>query len=326
MSGRKDYSYDLAADRIAAQKTAILARRAERSRQTRARLESAKSNAKQRAAELGWRQRASNQQRMQQAAESSRLAIELRGCQPQEPAEQAAKQESELAGLRTAADAKQNSKQETQRQCIAEIAAAEAAELQTEIENQMQAILQWQQSFQENEDVNSFASDQLASWQKSVQQSFDAIASSDPSAELLSDLQQATAAAEALASKAGDLSDQFFARNSVMTDIIASLKEIGFFVQDPEFVDANHPEGAVIIRANRGNENLTTSVSLDQNVESDWQGIHGQYCTGSFFEYVKAMDGRGIKITPNDSSLKPKLLQKGAKHVPDGRQRSAGSN
>lgn len=329
MSGRKDYIYVLEAARIAAQAAAIAARRAERSRQTRARLERAKVDAKQRAERLGQQQRQKNQERLRKAAEQSRIKIETRQAEVRQAAQKSAERADQQAADHKVQQAKQAEiarQQEAQWQREAEAAAAKAAELQTEIENQTQAVLQWKQGLSENEDVQNFVSDRYADWQQRTEQIIDQMSAGEPTVELLAALQQAAADAEAVESRAGDVSDQFFSRNAVLSDIIDSLKEIGFFVQNPEFADPNHPEGAVIIRANRGNQNLTTSVSLDQKVESDWQGVHGEFCTGGFFEYVQAMNDRGVQITPNDPNLKPKLLQKGAKDLPGGQQKAAGGN
>lgn len=323
MSGRKDYSFILDAMRAAAQNAAILARQAERVQQTHARLERAKADAQRFVAELGQRQRESNHQRMQAASESTRLAIEAQAEQATRIRTMEAESQRESA---SAKKAEQELKRKAEQERQIEIAAVASKELQAEIEKQMQTVLQWQQSFSENENVKNFAADQFASWVQGVEKTIEEIKVAEPSPDLLTRLQEATISAEQLESKSGEVSDQFYSRNLVMKDIVDALKEIGFFVQDPEFADPRYPEGAVIIRANRGNENLTTSVSLDQQVESDWQGIHGEYCTGGFFEYVKAMDNRGVKITPTDPHLAPLLLQKGAKDLPSGNETSAGGS
>jgi hypothetical protein len=216
--------------------------------------------------------------------------------------------------------------EQAQREFEAQARAAAEIEIQQQIENQLQTVLQWQASFNENNDMQNFTSRELRDWRTTTEQTIAMITSAASSIETLTRLQEATGQAEQLELKAGAVSDKFFARNTVMTDVIDSLKEIGFFVQDPEFADPNDPAGAVIIRANRGNQNLSTSISLDQKVESDWQGVHGEYCTGGFFEFVQSMDDRGVKITPDDSNLKPRLLKKGAKEFPDARQQSAGEN
>jgi predicted extracellular nuclease len=206
--------------------------------------------------------------------------------------------------------------------------AREAAEIeiQQQIEHQLKTVLQWKANFDENTDVQNFSSKELADWRIKTDQTVAVISSSTSSLETLSKLQQITSQAEQIELKAGELSDKFFARNAVLTDILDSLREIGFFVQDPEFADSSNPAGAVIIRANRGNQSLSTSISLDQKVESDWQGVHGEYCTGGFFEFVRAMDQRGVIVNPDNINLKPQLLQKGAKELPETRRKSAGEN
>ncbi len=327
MSGRKDYSYVLEAARVAVQQAAIAARRAERAEQTRHRLQAAKSNAQRRVAELGIQQRELNQQQRQAAAEQSRREVEKQSQITKASVErfvnQQAAQHERINAAEELRQADLLQRQQTQQEYEAQSRVAAEKELQREIENQLQTVLQWQTSFDENDNVQNFIAKEFHDWRKSTEQTIAMMVSATSSIETLTRLQEATRQAEKLELKAGEVSDKFFTRNAVITDIIDSLKEIGFFVQDPEFADPSNPVGAVIIRANRGNQNLSTSVSLDQKVESDWQGIHGEYCTGGFFEFVQAMDDRGVKITPDDPNLKPQLLQKGAKDLPGGREQSA---
>jgi hypothetical protein len=330
MSGRKDYSYTLEAARIAAQQAAIAARRVQRAEQTRQRLQIAKVDAQRRAAELAMQQREFNQKQRQAAADQARRDVETQLRQAKKELENSSyQQEVRLKGQTDSGEFRRAELQQndhSQRDHEARANAASKGELQQQIESQLQTLLQWRASFSENDDMQNFTARELRDWSKSTEETIAMIASATSSIETLSRLQDATYQAEQLEQKAGEVSDKFFARNAVMTDVIDSLKEIGFFVQDPEFADPENPAGAVIIRANRGNQSLCTSISLDQKVESDWQGVHGEYCTDGFFEFVQAMDDRGVIITPNDFNLKPRLLKKGAKDLPDGRQKSAGGS
>lgn len=329
MSGRKDYSYALDALRIAAQQAAIAARRAERAQQTRQRLQAAKLDAQRFVGQLAIQQRDFNEKRRRAAADQSRRDVEMQTQQAKVAAEQLSQQHTVRESTKVAQELRKEEllqQEKAQQEFDAHARAAAEIELQQQIENQLQTVLQWKASFSENHDVQNFAAGELRDWTTTTEQTIATITSTASTIETLTRLQEVTGQAEQIELKAGALSDKFFARNAVMTDVIDSLKEIGFFVQDPEFADTNDPAGAVIIRANRGNQSLSTSISLDQKVESDWQGVHGEYCTGGFFEFVHAMDQRGVIITPDDPNLKPMLLQKGAKDLPDSRQQSAGGN
>jgi hypothetical protein len=329
MSGRKDYSYELVAARIAAQQAAITARRAARAQQTRERLEAAKLDAQRRASEMAMQQREFNQRQRLIASEQNRREVESH-LKDEKDDSKKPKNLRTVPDPTPAADGSRKENILRQDQEIRDLQklARESAELelQQQIENQLKTVLQWKANFDENTDVQSFSSNELSDWRIRTDETVAVISSSTSSLETLSRLQQITSQAEQIELKAGEVSDKFFARNAVLTDIIDSLREIGFFVQDPEFADSSNPAGAVIIRANRGNQSMSTSISLDQKVESDWQGIHGEYCTGGFFEFVKAMDQRGVIVNPDHINLKPQLLQKGAKELPETRRKSAGEN
>ncbi len=330
MSGRKDYSYVLEAARIAAQQAAIAARRIERAQKTRQRLQAAKIDAQRRASQLAMQQREFNHNQRLAFADQTRRDVEIQLQNAKKNTEQSfdqnvarpegAKNSEEFRKAESLQQGKAEQKHESNTKTVIE------NEIDEQIENQLQVVLQWQAGFNENDDVKTFAASDLQAWRTKAEQTIAMITGTAASTETLSRLQEATAQAEQLELKAGEISDKFFARNAVMADVMDSLKEIGFFVQNPEFADPNDPTGAVIIRANRGNQNLETSISLDQKVESDWQGVHGEYCTGGFFEFVQAMDNRGVIVVPNDSNLMPKLLQKGAKNIPNSHQQSAGEN
>lgn len=329
MSGRKDYSYELVAARIAAQQAAVTARRAERAQQTRERLEAARSEAQRRASELATQQRAFNQKQRKLASDQNKREVEMLSREIKTNAK-----EIRNAPTNTGITLKRNlppiakSLESDPIGFDPDNLAKEAADLklQDQIETQLKIVLQWQANFTNNSNVQSFTAKELSEWRIASEKIVAEISNSPSSIETLSRLQHATSQAEQLELKAGEVSDKFFSRNAVLTDIIASLMEIGFFVQDPEFYDANDPAGSVIIRANRGNQSLSTSVSLEQKVESDWQGVHGEYCTGGFFEFVQAMDQRGVIINPENFDLKPQLLQKGAKDLPGAQRKTAGEN
>lgn len=325
MSGRKDYSYTLQVDRTEELRNAIRTRQAERARQSQQRLERATRDAQVRFAQIEKQQLESNLNRLNKAAELARMMVAAKRHDTVRSESHGDQRPPELmAGQDPAFDSPQSDPKGGDRPKIQEASGTNDPAILSEYQSQLRALLQWQGCLKEDQEVSLFAPEQLANWHATASDLLRDATPSSPSPDHLVKLQQAIGSAEKLQSLAGELSDRFYARNEVLTDIITSLKEIGFFVQDPEFAEPSRPEGAVIIRANRGNQTMMTSVSLDQTVESDWQGVHGEYCTDGFFEYVRAMDSRGITIASNSPELKPRLLKKGEKDLPSGRQNSAG--
>ncbi|EMI24607.1 hypothetical protein [Rhodopirellula europaea] len=327
MSGRKDYEYTLQQQRLDQQRRIMADRRARRARETKQRLERAKQASKARTAALARKQRQANlarsevraaavRQRVEQMQQRSATLAEQNKVVERQKLNEAAIVERKAHELEAAHELQKarELQAEQQRQAKAEEAKQEA--LQNEIEEQMQTILQWQETLAGGEEVQNFLAMELDRWQSSSNELVEQLSQAPASEDNLRRLQELAAQAEQMEQSAGEISDRFYVRNEVMSDIIGSLKEIGFFVQDPSYADPDRPDGAVIIRASRGDQTMMTEVDLDKTVRSDWQGIHGEYCTDGFFEYVKAMSDRGVEITPNDPALKPRLLQEGAKDLP----------
>ncbi len=117
---------------------------------------------------------------------------------------------------------------------------------------------------------------------------------------------------------------EFEERNSVLKDILESLQEIGFFVQAPEYVNPDRPDQAVIIRANRADQTMVARVGLNSEIESDWQGVHGEYCTDAFLDYVRQMNLRGVEITSQSPQLFPTLKQKNSLTLPSANDSRSG--
>lgn len=318
MSGRKDYSYLLDAVRQLAAVAATQARQQQRARQTNARLQQAKLKAEAQASQLRLQRQANTRQRLADSAARSANRITDSIAESTVPADQATQDDDAVSQIPQAAI-------ETPA-----IETPAAAEKQDAIDQQITArvadLLRWRENLAGSEEAQSFAYDRTRAWADETDRIIELTQNDVRNENTLDQLQSHLLEAETIEGDAGDISDQFYARNEVMSDIIASLKEIGFFVQDPEYADAERPDAAVIIRASRGDQTLTTEIELDRKVRSDWQGVHGEYCTEGFFEYVQAMNDRGVEINPDNPDLKPRLLQKGAKDLPGGNQRTRSQN
>ncbi len=183
-----------------------------------------------------------------------------------------------------------------------------------ELSNELETLVSLRSALEQDSDVTSFRRTHLQDWTRETDRLLNSIQSAP--VESLEPVQRQIAQAEALQEEAGLVADRFAERNQLLSDIVSSLKEVGFFVQDPEYANADKPDGTVIVRANRGDQIMTAEVDLEDSVRSDWQGIEGQYCTSAFFDYVNAMGNKGVVVEPVNESLNPKLLQKGAKQLP----------
>ena len=183
----------------------------------------------------------------------------------------------------------------------------------------------WLATLSNSSEVVHFASDRLRHWQQTTAILLVEDHKSVDVKERLVVVQQAILEAEQIEAEAIEVSEKFEQRNSVLKDILESLQEVGFFVQDPEYVDPTRPDQAVIIRANRADQTMEAKVELDTSVESDWQGIHGEYCTDAFFEYVKQMNQRGVEITSDNPQLDPVLKQQNALNLPTANEHRSGN-
>ncbi len=178
----------------------------------------------------------------------------------------------------------------------------------------VEKLISWQDALQNDGNVSTFQKNTLGLWLSDLAETVETV--EHQPAEAIKGTQQLIIRAEAIQREAGELSDRFHERNTVLRDIVDSLKEVGFFVQDPEFVNPDEPQGTVIVRANRGDQIMTAEVDLNEVVRSDWQGVDGEYCTNAFFDYVKALNEKGVSVDPVSPALKPNLKRKGAKDLP----------
>lgn len=349
MSGRKDYSYTRERQRQAALEAAIAAQQAQRAEATRRRLQLAKEESRRRMQTVQNQRRAATKERLRKAAEEAAQQVaqlqaeaEARSREEQRRDDGQAQRLQEVLKLAEEAGVDEQVIQEStsefsrldqqdsnRRQAVVqglETACQEQKELTREQDAQMEMLGQWQQSLTDSEETKSFGGDRYETWKSDVEQLFGGVAQQRATRQSLQRIQQAVVEAESIEQASGQVADQYQSRNEVMVDIMESLKEIGFFVQNPEFADASDPSGSVVIRAQRGNQLMTAEVDLDSRVRSDWQGIHGEHCTGAFFEYVKAMGDRGIEITPDDPALKPRLIKKGELDLPTQNEQQRGGS
>jgi hypothetical protein len=178
----------------------------------------------------------------------------------------------------------------------------------------------WIQALADDTAVRTFANSQQEEWHGRAE----SLVNSAPAEfETLAD--RLASEAQLLHAHAGEMQLQFDARNRLLTDVIQSMKEIGYFVSDPYFADPSNPGSSVILKAVCGSQVVTTSVDLSSMVKSVWDGQEHEGCKDVFFNYVDAMKSRGVEVEPERSDLRerPVLKQKGANELP---RSSDGSN
>lgn len=110
----------------------------------------------------------------------------------------------------------------------------------------------------------------------------------------------------------------FQARNDLLHATIESLKSLGFYVDDPVFVDPGDPLAPVTLEATRGAERVYLSVPLSGQVKSEWHGLPEANCAVHLAEYLEHLKQRGFDCHPHRPDLvqPPRLLAKGAKTLP----------
>jgi hypothetical protein len=358
MSGRKDYSYTLTALRRAAEQAARAARvvqRAEAQRQREEQMRVLQEAAKQKAAEV--KQRLADARRRTQdhvdnvASVRTQQLAEVQAIQQQKNADKladaAARTHSDLESAnRTATSNASNDLREIadelglSESTIHELssdqrpeeahtrifdACVERQQLNNEVQNSTANLKSWLDTLSRSDDVKHFGTHRLQTWQETTATLLNTKVETVNVRERLHAVQQAILEAEQIEVAAIDTAEKFQQRNSVLKDILESLQEVGFFVQDPEYLDPMRPDQAVVIRANRADQTMVAKVSLDASVESNWQGIHGEYCTDAFFAYVKQMNRRGVEITSDNPQLAPMLKQQDALNLPTINERRSGN-
>ncbi len=353
MSGRKDYSYALTAVRLVPEQAAREARAAnreqarigreaklreqraaaaKRSADVKRRLEEARRQAREGVARLADEksqqlaaQQAEQQQgnavRLQAAAEKNRANAESANRVAAENQAANLMQLAEELGLpQPTTQSSSNNEIEEARAERLLVACAEQQQLNEELESSTANLKSWLETFENSDDVQHFAKGRFERWQAASEKLLSQTIQTGGDQQHLTSVQQAVLEAERIETEAIDITEKFEQRNSVLKDIIESLQEVGFFVQNPEYVDPTRPDLAVIIRANRADQTMEAKVDLNAAVESDWQGVHGMYCTNTFFDFVKQMNARGINISSDNPQLAPRLNQMDAMELPGNRE------
>lgn len=344
MSGRKDYSILFEIERQIKLAAELKARRAERAALTRKRLEDAKASSQNLVAEIQKERRAQTKSKLAAAkthtkellskvdAETAPHAkVEVgkdleRAKQLMQSAQDLGVADSVLQGFTDDLlefDVLDESKRSEILDSL-KSTCEDQSDLNHKLEEQVALMFRWKENLLNSDEAQSFASSRCSEWNSEMELLLKELNGQSSNIDDLKKVESAILKAESIVNDSGDVSDKFHARNMVLSDIIESMKEIGFFVENPRYADAESPEDAVIIRASRGGQTMTAQIDLDMQVQSDWQGVHGAYCTDAFFEYVKAMGERGVDVTPENPDLFPRLLEKGEREIPPQEKRSLG--
>ncbi len=192
---------------------------------------------------------------------------------------------------------------------------------------QLQKLAEWSEILAEDSEVQTFQNEEYAQWKQESDRLLNNPDSSKPVKELLLAAQESVARSEEVFNATTELKSKFTARNELLKNIMDSLKEVGFYVTNPSYTDEKNPESAVVIKASKGGEEMTTWVDLSEHVRSHWKESEQAGCKESFFEFVDAMKNHGVEITPDRADLqdRPQLKQKGAKDLPSSKQNQRGT-
>lgn len=192
--------------------------------------------------------------------------------------------------------------------CVRELesqlrAAIESHQLSERVHETLVQLETLKESLDKDEAIQHFKPREASDWRKEVQ-----ILEGNLSRNILTNqsiekcraLQQQ---AESIFQEAGAAKAKFEARNTLLRDIIDSMKEIGFFVADPRFERPDDPCAPVIVVARRGSEEMTASVDLSNAVQSTWDGITESGCRDGFFAFVERMKARHASVAPTRPDL-----------------------
>lgn len=117
--------------------------------------------------------------------------------------------------------------------------------------------------------------------------------------------------------RACQLSAEYDSRNKLLQATIASLKSMGFYVDDPAFLNERDPCGPVTLCANRGGDRIVINIPVSGEIESTWQGILDSKCISDFHAFLAKLDDAGFPcVANNPNPTPPELIQKGAKTLP----------
>lgn len=191
----------------------------------------------------------------------------------------------------------------------------------------MVSLRAWDEQLSNDDAVHQFTSATVAKWKDGLT----ALSTRTPGIEVIDELvtraEWLCHQAEEIHASAGEQKAKFDERNELLSDILKSWQEIGFFVSDPEYENPNDPGGPVIIKATRGSEQVLASVDLSDTVRTIWNGMADETCKESFFQYVDQMSNKGVEIKPTrpDLQSRPVLKQAGARELPRTKLRGKGS-
>ncbi len=191
------------------------------------------------------------------------------------------------------------------------------SELDVQLGESLVAALQWQEELNADTDVADFEKVAAELWTTRRLDLFkDAGLRNDKTYKM--EVDTLVENAKEIHARAGERAVKFNTRNELLADIIASLKEIGFSVNDPKFENDADPGGVVVLVATRGRERMEASVDLSDEIRSTWDHVSGEHCKTAFFEYIDAMGKKGLEIKPHRDDLqsRPIQRQKGAKDLP----------
>ena len=191
------------------------------------------------------------------------------------------------------------------------------------IESAVAQVAGWRAALSADDAVRDFAGVDAAAWQARAEA---AVADFAAGRGVLAQCHALAAEAEAIHDRAGTVQGQFATRNELLADVMASLKEIGFHVDDPFFERPDDPTGPVVLKATLGTEQVVAHVDLGDHVRTVWDGVEADHCRGTFFDYMDRMKSRGVDVTPDRADLRerPALLSKSANELPRSAAQGAG--
>lgn len=185
------------------------------------------------------------------------------------------------------------------------ISASESIQLAADLRNAMAELESWKQCINEDEAISHFKRGEAAEWQERVSRFHERRADGLVEPETVLECQTFLRQAEELFAKAGETKAKFDSRNVLLRDVIDSMKDIGFYVSDPQFEQPDDPSAPVILLARRGKEEMVASVDLSNAIQSTWNGITETGCRESFFEFVDKMRVRQAVVVPTRTDLLP---------------------
>ena len=193
------------------------------------------------------------------------------------------------------------------------------------LQNQWSEVLTWREALRADMDVRDFEEGRFKQWEQLCEQCEQLVVEGASASTVAATLQSLTTEAKAIHTQAGESAMQFTTRNELLSDIIGSLKEVGFVVDDPEFEDASNPAGPILLVATRGQERMEATVDLSDHIRSTWNNLESSHCASSFREYMDRMQHRGIEVLPDREDLRqrPIEIQKGALDLPRSQHKPA---